>query len=100
MTCKGGTVTYTATRTTFTDATYSSSDTSGTYIVVVPDNGWREVTVHDLETIKIKEPVQQEQDEPDTGERPVTRKWPNRRLATVDRAGRTSGPRKAASTWG
>ena len=100
MIAKGGTVTYTATRTTHTSNTYSSSDTSGTYIVVVPDNGWREVTVDDLKTIEIKEPAQQEQDEPDTGERPVTWERHNRRLATVNRAGRHTELRKAASSWG
>jgi hypothetical protein len=81
------------------ESTYSSSDVSGTYVVVVVDNGWREVTVDDLETIVIKEPAQ-EQDEPDTDERSVTWERPNRRLATVNRAGRKTYPRKAASTWG
>ena len=100
MLAKGGTVTYTATRTTHTSNTYSSSDVSGTY-VVVPDNGWREVTVDDLETIEIKEPAQQEQDEPDTGGwLPVTRERPNRRLATVNRAGRHRRTPQQASTYG
>ena len=84
---------------TVTVSTYSSSDTSGTYIVVVPDNGWREVTVDDLETIEIKEPAQ-EQDEPDTGERPVYWKRPQRRPANgVDSEPRRR-PWQVASTYG
>jgi hypothetical protein len=35
-----------------------------------------------------------------TGERSVYWERPNRRLATVNRAGRTKHPRKAASSWG
>jgi hypothetical protein len=83
MLTSGGTVTYTATRTS------------------VADNGWREVTVDDLETIKLKEPAQ-ERDEPDTGERPVYCERPHRRLATVTGLRRPIGkaPQQAASTWG
>ena len=99
MLAKGGTATYTATRTTYTSNTYSSSDTSGTYIAVAADNGWREVTVDDLETIVVKEPTQ-EPDEPNTVERTVIWERPHRRLATVNRAGRTNYFRKAASSWG
>ena len=91
MYAKGGTT---------TASTYSNSHTSGTYIVVAPDNGWREVTVADLETIKIKEPAQQEQDEPDTGERPVTWERPNRRLATVTGLRRSRRMPQQASTYG
>jgi hypothetical protein len=80
MLTSGGTVTYTAARTS------------------VADNGWREVTVADLDTITVKEA--QQQDEPDTGERPVTWERQHRRLATVNRAGRRNSPRKAASSWG
>jgi hypothetical protein len=97
MCAKGGTVTYTATSTTYTSNTYSSSDVSGAYIVVVPDNGWREVTVDDLETIVIKEPAQ-EQDEPNTGERPVYWERPHRRLATVTAS--RDRPRQLESTFG
>ena len=92
MISKGGAATYTVN-------TYSSSDASGTYVVVA-DNGWRDVTVDDVADVRIKEPAKTEQDEPDTGERPTTWKRPNRRLAAVNRAGRTNDPRKAASTWG
>ena len=73
--------------------------TNETWVVVVADNGWREVTVDDLATIEIKEPAQ-EQDESDTGESPVYVARQHRRLATVNRAGRTNYPRKAASSWG
>ena len=93
MYAKGATIAYASN-------TYSSSDTSGTYIVVRADNGWRKVAVDDLAAIEIKEPAQ-EQDEPDTGSNaPAYWERPNRRLATVNRAGRTNHPRKAASTWG
>ena len=98
MLAKGGTATCTATRTTYASNTYSSSDTSGTYVVVV-DNGWREVTVDDLKTIEIKEPAEQEQDEPDTGERLVVAK-PNRRLATVTGLRRDRQIPQQASTYG
>ena len=80
-------------------ATSTCNTTTETYVVVVADNGWREVTVDDLATIEIKEPAQ-EQDEPDTGERPVTWARQHRRLATVNRAGRCKAPRKAASSFG
>jgi hypothetical protein len=97
MLAKGGTVTYTATHTTVTSNTYSSSDTTVTYVVVTTDNGWREVTVDDLETIAIKEPAQ-EHDEPDTGEMSVVAK-PNRRLATVT-GRRGVRPPQLASDYG
>ena len=74
MLAKGGTVTYTTTD--------SSDNEAGTAYIVVAVDGWREVTVDDLETIEIKEPAQK-QDEPDMDERPVTWERPNRRLATV-----------------
>jgi hypothetical protein len=63
---------------------------------------WQEISpqVFSVTVISHEEPAKQEQDEPDTGERPVYCERPNRRLATVNRAGRTSRPRKAASTWG
>ncbi len=83
---------------TYTLNTYSSTDTSGTYVLVV-DDGWKTVTVDDLEAIKIKEPAK-EQDEPDTGERPAIWERPTRRPATVNRAGRTRDPRRMASTYG
>jgi len=94
MYAKGGTETYTVN-------THSSSDTSGTYVVVVADNGWREVTVDDIETIEIKEPAQ-EQDEPNTDDRSVTWERPNRRLATASGLRRPieKTPQQAASSWG
>lgn len=80
---------------TYTSNTYSSSDTSGTYVVVV-DDGWKAVTIDDVASIKIKEPDPvQEPDEPNTDERSVICERPHRRLATVNRAGRTNYPRKA-----
>ena len=92
MYTKGGTTTYTAN-------TYSSSDTSGEYVIVYADDGWGNITVDDLETVEVKEPEKTEQDE-NTGERPATWGRQNRRLATVSRARRTNHPRKAASSWG
>lgn len=92
MVAKGGTVMHTATTTTWTSNTYSASDTSGVYVVVVDEN--LQVTV------EIKEPAQ-EQDEPDTGRRVlVTRERPNRRLATFNRAVRNRRPRQVESTYG
>ena len=89
MLTKGGTVTYTV-------STYSSSDTTLTYVVVTADDGWREATVDDLQTIEIKEPVQ-EQDEPDTGERPVYFGQPRRLQTETPTPAR---PRQLASGYG
>ena len=92
MYAKGGATTYIVN-------TYSSSDTSVEYVVVYADDRWEDVIVDDLETVEVKEPEKTEQDE-NTGERPATWERPNRRLATVSRAGRKTFPRKAASSWG
>jgi hypothetical protein len=86
MLSRGGTATCTATRTTYT--------------VVVVDSGWRDATIDDLATIEIKEPAQQEQDEPDTGERLVYWERPNRRLATVTGLRRNKQVPQQASTYG
>jgi len=83
MLSRGGTATCTETRTTYT--------------VVVVDSGWRDATIDYLKTIEIKEPAQ-EQDEPDTGERLVYWKRPNRRLATVTT--RRMRPPQLASGYG
>ena len=84
MLSRGGTATCTATRTTYT----------------VVDSGWRDATIDDLATIEIKEPAQQEQDEPDTGERLVTWERHYRRLATVTGLRRNRQIPQQASTYG
>lgn len=81
---------------TYTSNPESASNT--TYVVIVADDGWRAVTVDEIAAIEIKEPAQQEQDEPDTGERPVYWERPHRRLATVNRAGRKTHLRRR-SPW-
>jgi len=75
---------------------------------VTDSTEWQEISPHVIEVTVVishketaqQEPAQQEQDEPDTDERIVTTERPHRRLATVNRAGRTNSPRKAASSWG
>jgi hypothetical protein len=57
---------------------------------------WREIEPCEITvTVDACEEPAQEQDESDTDERSVTWERPNRRLATVNRAGRTIYPRKA-----
>ncbi len=82
---KGGTYT------TYT-ATEATSDVTTAFTI---DHGSWDVTV----TVTIEEPAQ-EQDEPDTGERPTWER-PKRRLATVTGLRRNRRtPQQAASTWG
>jgi len=70
-----------------TATTYSSSDLGGSYEI---DNSQLVVVV--------SEPKQEadDQEEPDTGERPVIKRLPNRRLPTVNRAERPTYPRRWA----
>ena len=75
---------------TATDATYSATETSG----------WYEIDNSQLIVVSVSQEEADDQDEPDTGERPVTWAWHNRRLATVNRAGRCNSPRKVASSFG
>ncbi len=82
-----------ATYTTYT-ATEAASDVT---TAITIDHGSWDVTV----TITVTIEPAQEQDEPNA-ERDASVTWerPNRRPATVNRAGRVTKPRKAASTWG
>jgi len=75
---------------TETDATYAATETSG----------WYEIDNSQLIEVSVSQEEADDQDEPNTGERPVTWERPNRRLATVNRAGRHTELRKVASTWG
>jgi hypothetical protein len=74
--------------------------TNETWVVVVADNGWAEVTVDDLETIAVKEP-DKEQDEPDTGrDAPVYWERPQQRPANGIDSERRRCPMRAASSFG
>jgi len=80
-----------------TDATDDTSNAA--YTVTYGGDGWQEVSsdaIVSSET-KIDEPAQ-EQDEQDTGERPVYWERPHRRLATVTAS--RDRPRQLESTYG
>jgi len=70
--------------------TYSPSDLSGGY----------EIDNSQLNVVSVSQEEADDQDEPDTGERPVRWQRPNRRLATVNRAGRNRRTPQQASTYG
>lgn len=84
---------YYGTNDTSSNADCDASDTT-TYTY---SDGWQEVNSEDLVCVQIEEPAQ-EQDEPDTGERPVYWERPQRRLATVRIA--RDRPRQLESTFG
>ena len=77
---------------------HDADDTSSTTVYIVSD-GWHEISSEAFiyKETKIKEPAQ-EQDELDTGERPVYWKRPHRRLATITAS--RDRPRQLESTFG
>ena len=87
---------------TGTDTVYSASTdtTTGTYTARIR-TCWQEVAINEITVVaEVYEDPATERDEPNTDERSVNCERPNRRLATVNRAGRSNYPRKAASSWG
>lgn len=78
-------------------ASSDATDADSTTCVYIQSDGWQEVTNEELVKTKIREPAQ-EQDEPDTGERPVYWERPQRRLATARMT--RDRPQQLESTFG